>query len=356
MTKGTSLKQAWGQTLTADDRRWIDVRWNWLTEQFGSNFHREIVLTEPEYFPDGYHYDEASVGSYLLRVCTYMDVNPEQIRLHFYDERSDEVVRDRPQTTAGLFIESSDHFQIWIESKQIADPLALVATLAHELAHVRLLGEKRISPEAPDHELLTDLLTIYLGLGIFTSNSVIREAYWQEGNHSGWRMSRQGYLPMPMLGYALALFATSRGEANPTWLKYLRTDIRSHFNQSMKLIQTIEDPWLKHRVSDEEFLFRYARTLTNVLPTLQPELDDLEAVESERVQPTCYYCGIEVGEDREVCADCQESIDANAEELTQERIDYEYAKRHQKHFVWILFAGLLGMVCWIVYESFSRGR
>ncbi|GLW35429.1 hypothetical protein [Actinoplanes regularis] len=39
-------------------------------------------------------------------------------------------------------------------------PMALVATLAHELGHVLLLADGRISAQQQDHEPLTDLLTI----------------------------------------------------------------------------------------------------------------------------------------------------------------------------------------------------
>ncbi len=348
--------KAWGQELTADDRRWLDWRWSWLIDQFGTNFNREIVLTEPEYFPDGYHYDESSVERYLRRVCDYMDVDRERIQLHYYEESPDVVVRDRSRTTAGLYIESNDHFQIWIETKQIADPLALVATLAHELAHVRLLGERRVSPEVFDHELLTDLLTIYLGMGVFTANSAIREAYWQEGNYSGWQMSRQGYLPMPMLGYALALLASSRGEGNPPWLRYLRSDVRSHFKQSMKLIQSAGESSLWNQGSDKQFLSRYARRISGKLTTLRPKPKELDSnsSEPELSQPTCYYCGAEVTDDSEVCLDCQESIDANTEELMEEQ--YENPKKHQKSLVWILFVGLGCMICWTIYEELFGKR
>jgi hypothetical protein len=35
------------------------------------------------------------------------------------------------------------------------DPEALVATIAHELGHIHLLSDERISRDTPDHEPLT---------------------------------------------------------------------------------------------------------------------------------------------------------------------------------------------------------
>jgi hypothetical protein len=39
-----------------------------------------------------------------------------------------------------------------------------------------------------------------------------------------WSISRQGYLPSRVFGYALALFAFARGETKPPWVSYLRPD------------------------------------------------------------------------------------------------------------------------------------
>jgi hypothetical protein len=52
---------------------------------------------------------------------------------------------------------------IGIRDDQAARPTALVATVAHELGHVLLLGEGRISAQQQDHEPLTDLLTVFFG-------------------------------------------------------------------------------------------------------------------------------------------------------------------------------------------------
>jgi hypothetical protein len=43
--------------------------------------------------------------------------------------------------------------------------------VAHELARVRLLGEQRINTDCGDQEQLTDLATVFFGLGIFTADA-----------------------------------------------------------------------------------------------------------------------------------------------------------------------------------------
>jgi hypothetical protein len=61
-------------------------------------------------------------------------------------------------------------------------PMSLVATIAQELGHVLLLADGRISRERQDHEPLTDLLTVFFGLGVFTANA----AFEQSRETRGW--------------------------------------------------------------------------------------------------------------------------------------------------------------------------
>jgi hypothetical protein len=75
-----------------------------------------------------------------------------------------------------------------------------VATIAHELGHVILLGRGLMSPKTSDHEPMTDLLSVFLGLGIFNANSANRFKHYQDERRSGWSMQRLGYLTEEIFG------------------------------------------------------------------------------------------------------------------------------------------------------------
>jgi hypothetical protein len=107
---------------------------------------------------------------------------------------------------------------------------------------VHLLGHGRISVDTEDHEPLTDLLTVFFGLGVFTANSVIRETSWHAGQLSGWSIGRRGYLGMPVYGYAFARFARARGEDGSDWSRELRPDVRSAFKQAMRFLEKETSP------------------------------------------------------------------------------------------------------------------
>jgi len=134
---------------------------------------------------------------------------------------------------------------IAVRSSKLKNPLAVVATMAHELAHVILLGGNLVDRESQDMEPLTDLTTVFLGLGIFTANAAAQFEQHQDGRSQGWSMQRLGYLSEEMYGYALAKFAFERGEKQPDWKKYLSTNVAAYFKRSSK--------WLAQAAPGAEF-------------------------------------------------------------------------------------------------------
>jgi hypothetical protein len=93
------------------------------------------------------------------------------------------------------------------------DPMRLIAVVAHELGHQRLLGEGRLDSDRADHEPLTDLAAVHFGMGIFDANAA---SDFTQGS-AGWRRQTLGYLTEPMDGYALACYTRARGDAGPAW-------------------------------------------------------------------------------------------------------------------------------------------
>ena len=127
-----------------------------------------------EFFPDKYDASDGSVRAMLDRVCSYMDADPALVKLEFFTNQNQEwLVDDRGQYIpheAGLYDERSHKTIIHLETAQLNEPMTLVATMAHELAHLRLLGEGRVTGDEFDNELLTDLTVVFHGLGIFLAN------------------------------------------------------------------------------------------------------------------------------------------------------------------------------------------
>jgi hypothetical protein len=215
---------------------------DWLITQFGKDTLLRATPIEPleKFFPDPYDATEPAIRLMLNRICAFMHIHPDRVELQLYEEQRTAA---GPKLLDGTTSNgSAGHYRvdgkeiIGLEKSNLHDPLAVVATLAHELAHVRLLGEQRLSPDEPDHEPLTDLTTVFFGLGIFNANSTFRFNQWSRGNRYGWKASTLGYLNEEMFGYALALWTTLRNDLTPTWPKHLRTNPRTYMKQSLRYL------------------------------------------------------------------------------------------------------------------------
>lgn len=316
-------------------REWIESRMAWLIEQFGLDRLNsvDVILPNSHYFPDEYNGTEEDARLLLDRVCDYMELDSRTVELHLYQDRN--VVHDEHGRlgTAGVYDEASGMYRVWIEASNLGDPLGLVATMAHELAHVHLLGHRRVSENEEDHEPLTDLLTVFLGMGIFTANSVLREKSWVAGAWSGWTMGRSGYLSMPMYGYALALFAWVRREPNIEWADELRPDVRSAFDEGQKYLAETNGSTF-----DSHGRYRASGAVVSVPSFVKPAADEVppdeigEPEDDQEVTPVCCMCGEEVdpetapdsnGHPGLICHECHESIAENYQEIEKSQMERE---------------------------------
>ncbi len=231
-------------------KRWIEKRLQWLANQFGLDTftRRALILPLEEFFPDRYDGSEESVCTLVNRVCTYMDVDPALVELEFYTDRGNIwLVNDRGKympRPAGLYNEQTGRTLIQLETSQFDNPMTLVGTAAHELAHLRLLGERRIKSTVFDNELLTDLTVVFHGLGIFLAN--VPRA-WESllTNWPGTDAKRSEYMTQPMFGYALAHAAWFRNERKPKWARHLRMDARASFKQGLQYLWATSDSEFK---------------------------------------------------------------------------------------------------------------
>ena len=140
---------------------------------------------------------------------------------------------------AGLYVAAEGKTVVRIDVNLLSVPETLIATYAHELSHVLLLGGKRICADDLDHEYVTDLNTVFFGLGVFNANDSYLDRYRE--NRRGETIGRLGYLHWDIWAYALALYAWLRGEPDPDWATWLRPGIRSTFRKSLKYLTRTDD-------------------------------------------------------------------------------------------------------------------
>lgn len=221
-------------------RAWVDTQLLWLVDQFGPSVLNAKVLTPTveDLGTDMPSDDRGRVCAVVQRLAEHVGVDASCLEVEIFEDHDRAAQATIAAGTgwsrsrAGDWSRRGDRSVIAVDRAIVASPRALVATVAHEIAHERLLGEGRVDPDRADGEQLTDLATVFLGLGIFTANAA-REFSATSG---GWRASRLGYLDEATMGYALARFSTLRGETDPPWSRYLDTNPAAFMRQAARFL------------------------------------------------------------------------------------------------------------------------
>jgi hypothetical protein len=229
--------------VSDEEKAWVDGRMSWLVTQFGIERLRTgtLVLPTEEFFPDPYDESEEAMTRMFHRVCGYMDVDTARVQVEFFSDPcwaelvpGYRLVREGP-SFGGLYDEQ-ETVTIRLEIGLRYYPMAMVGVMAHELGHFHLLGCRRITQEEEDHEPLTDLTALFLGLGIFGANSAVPYTQPADTSRHGWGLSATGYLTHPFYAYALALYAWVRGDTHPAWSKHLCADVRGMFKSALRYL------------------------------------------------------------------------------------------------------------------------
>jgi hypothetical protein len=183
----------------------------WFITQFGKGpLERPVVLPTHDFFPPPFSGSDEDVRAAVRLVAGYMGADAAAI------------------TTTCTSV-------LTIDRSSGADPAALLAVIARDLSRARLTGEHKVTAERRDQEPLTDLLTVYLGMGIFTANAAFDFSRTgpPQARIGGWRASRLGCLTEQMFGYGLACYARLRGEPDPGWGRYLDTNPRVYMKHGL---------------------------------------------------------------------------------------------------------------------------
>lgn len=243
--------------ITPTDRTWIEDNLKWLFEQFGHEafLRNELVKDAHEYFPYKLKEGETRPLEVLAaKMCGEMNISFEEVRLDIFF---------RENHNGGSF--ALGYYQNLIDLKDgkttpaimlnlspISNKAGIIATLAHELAHIKLLGENRISAAEADHEYLTDLCTLFWGFGLLEANqafSTQTDYHPDSPSISVSSVSKSGYLPLEMWAYALALYCHLKEIAGADLLPYLSREMQVQFAASLQWIHQQGSPLDMHMLN-----------------------------------------------------------------------------------------------------------
>ncbi|WP_073498755.1 hypothetical protein [Actinacidiphila paucisporea] len=229
-----------------DQRAWTERWLRWCAEEFGPAApRREIAL--PGFAPAGFTGTQEQAELLVRRVGAVMGANVSGI--HVLLVESPEKVQHR-RHQVGEYRKVLGRAVIELDRRVAARPDSFTGLVAHELAHARLIGERRATGLGISHaeeERLTDLVTVHLGMGVLSANAA--DDYVKAAGYSVTPVGeltdrmltgrgdeplyRMGYLSPADFGYALACWSDMRGETGPPWARHLKASVRDALTRGL---------------------------------------------------------------------------------------------------------------------------
>lgn len=241
------------EPLNYDLRKYFENNILFLKESFPSPSldKRKVFILSENDFPIEWNNSKENAISIFKIVSENMQIDFDSIEIDFYTEGMTELNvggstillenDEEHKFSAGLYFDKNEKekYEISINEVYLNNPEVLIGTIAHELSHIKLLGEKEMEE---NDEYLTDLATVFFGFGVFGANSSFQ--FSQESDR--WSYSSTGYLNYDEWAYCLALFAFLRYEENPYWSNYLNPTVKKEFQKC-----------LKYMIDNEEQIFDF---------------------------------------------------------------------------------------------------
>lgn len=235
--------------VDADTSAWHAENFAWLVATFGKNgvfTESTLILPRPGFFPSDGETGHARAERIFAQVKDYCgmrdwpvelvaDADPAAAHAAAPTLSVLNVTPVEAKQVQGTFSVADNAVRITYAATLIEQPARLIATFAHELAHYLLAATDAKPPCAEDeHELLTDLMAVFLGFGVFMANAAVDFEVVHDSLVQGWRMGRTGYLPEPDLVYTTALFIAAKDLDPAPALDCLKPHLAKQLKQTLR--------------------------------------------------------------------------------------------------------------------------
>lgn len=232
---------------------WTVDRFGWILETYGPDkpvSNTELVLPTAEFFPSS-GCPETGIEEIFRNVARHAGVADWSFEIDAVDDNTARPVGSalllQPLTQASP-VQANDNAedpQSWpisYPARFATSPAPLIACFAHQIAWHLL--HQTDWPEAfgPDEVGgLCDLVTVYLGFGVFLSNSAYEFEGYSLGLESGWVSERQGSLSEVSILFATALFLRLQNGKPDIVRDHLKPKLRGHFDKAIQQVDSMEE-------------------------------------------------------------------------------------------------------------------
>ncbi|MDQ3370161.1 MAG: hypothetical protein M3680_32485 [Myxococcota bacterium] len=205
------------------EREWLWAALQTLVDTRGEEtfLTAPIVLPNDTFFPDPWTPDEHGVGRLAKRLLGHAGLGALGVAVEVFTEATEvrEVGLDG-RASATNHVGAAAWFAgirggtclFGAEADGLGDPVGLVGSMAHEVAHAFRRSHRLEHRDRELEEKLTDVTTIYLGFGVLTTAASARYVASHHANlGSSYAHKRQGYLAAHEMAFMLASQLQLRG-------------------------------------------------------------------------------------------------------------------------------------------------
>ena len=228
--------------LPPEEEEWHIETWRWLLDSFGGLpvlSQANLVIPTRSFFPPTDAVGHDRVLHVFEAVKKHARMANWECKLVAQARRPDFL--EHHHAAAGTFSVDGGAASITYDPDLIDEPVKLVATLAHELAHY-FLGAQ-LPPGGEDTlEPATDLTAAYLGFGVFGANVALTFEQHRDVFSYGWSSSRLGYLNEGGWTFALAVFAFLRRDTVEPLEPYLKPHLYTELRKAMAYLRREPSP------------------------------------------------------------------------------------------------------------------
>ena len=208
-----------GPRLAIDEEEleWQLATFKWLRNEFGPLEQGPLILPTPAFFPPSARQGHGRMEDLFasVKAAAGMADWPCELRAG-KGERPAQVGpalllrHEGAPAPCGTFQvtgrDGTSRVLITYNPSLAGDTTAMIATLAHELAHYLMSTARSAPPGGWElHELHTDVAAVAMGFGIFLANSARSFSQYQSAGEMGWSSRSQGYLSEGALVTATAI-------------------------------------------------------------------------------------------------------------------------------------------------------
>lgn len=238
-----------GLPLNEERRQSIDDAFLYVLELFGKDIINKPMLTRDNpIFPV-----EISAPADIIplanKIAKVMDIDPKNLEIGFFQGAKPVDVsvvnpESRDNSAAGLYYGKNRYgkYEVDFADTIHTDVERAIATIAHEFSHIKLLGEGRMDENS---EELTDMLPLFYGFGLFSSDKVLTFTRESSGTQTSWESNTLGYLSFADWGYLFALYMYVRDEKEPFWFDQLNKTVSKDCKLALEFILANPDKVLQ---------------------------------------------------------------------------------------------------------------